>query len=209
MKTINKIGVGAILAITLLTCTNATAQEYQPYYINADWQFNAPLTSDFTKRASGWGMNFEGGYYVTPNIGLGAFLAFSTNHKQVATNTISLSSTSALTTNQARSMFQLPFGVSARYRFLPESGIFDPYAGFKMGAEYAKLSSYVSTYKIYTDTWGFYMSPEIGTNVWFGPNKEVGAHIALYYSFSTNKGHVLDGSVDKINNIGFRLGLAF
>ncbi|MGN0082640.1 MAG: porin family protein, partial [Bacteroides fragilis] len=49
---------------------------------------------------------------------------------------------------------------------------------------------------------------EIGLNVYpwaYGP----GLHIAVYYSYATNKANVLTYNVDKLNNFGFRVGLAF
>ena len=51
----------------------AKAQLSDNGYANIDWQFNVPLSNNFADKASGWGMNFEGGYFVTPNLGLGLF----------------------------------------------------------------------------------------------------------------------------------------
>ncbi|MGL4291979.1 MAG: outer membrane beta-barrel protein [Bacteroidales bacterium] len=201
-----KISFMALIAILLCLPMKGLAQN-DFGYLNIDWQFNAPTGNDFAKKASGWGMNFDLGKYVTPKLGVGLFLSFSTNHKYVPTQTI-VSSTSSVTINQQRSLYQLPFGVGVRYKLM-DQGIFDPYFGLKLGAEYAKMTSYFSAYQAREKTWGFYLSPEIGTNVWFGEGQKVGAHIALYYSFSTNKGHLLNGSIDNLNNIGFRLGLCF
>lgn len=198
-----------LAAFMLVPLASKAQQDTRPYYANIDWQFNAPISNDFTSTASGWGMNFEGGYYITPKIGVGAFMAFSTNHKYIPERTLAVSNNSALTTDQQRSLFQLPFGIGMRYRFIPDNVAIDPYFGVKAGAEYAQFASYFSTFKAYDQTWGFYLSPEIGTNIWLTPQKTVGLNASVYYSFSTNKGGVLDGSADKLNNIGFRLGLAF
>lgn len=184
-------------------------QEYKPYFGNVDWQFNAPISNDFTNRASGWGANIEGGYFLTPKIGVGAFISYSSNHKYVPTKTLAVSETATLTTKQQRSLFQLPFGLNLRYRFMPTAGMFDPYAALKLGAEYSQMSSYISTYQVYDRSWGFYMSPEIGTNIWLNEEKLFGFNVSLYYSFATNKGHVLDGHANQLNNIGFRIGVAF
>lgn len=208
MKSLKNIKILVILGIALLIPAMSNAQDYKKYYANGDWQFNIPLDNSFANKASGWGMNFEGGYFITPKIGLGLFLAYSTNHKYVDTQTIQIGSNGALTTNQQRSMFQLPFGATVRYRFNPESWV-DPYAAIKIGTEYSQISSYISTFQIYERNWGFYVSPEIGSNFWLTPNKNVGIHLSIYYSFSTNKGAVLDGNIDKLNNIGFRVGVAF
>lgn len=214
MKTIKNFKIKALSAMllavfALVPLASKAQQDYNPYYANIDWQFNAPISNDFTSKASGWGMNFEGGYFVTPKIGVGVFMSFSTNHKYIPEQTLAISSTSALTTDQQRSLFQLPFGAAMRYRLMTDGKSIDPYFSIKLGAEYAQFSSYFSSFKAYDQTWGFYVSPEIGTNVWLTPQKTVALNVSAYYSFSTNKGAVLDGSADKLNNIGFRVGLAF
>lgn len=199
----------AFITACVTTSLSTNAQEYKPYFGNVNWQFNAPISNSFTNRASGWGVNLDGGYYLTPKIGLGGFVSYSTNHKYIPTETLMPKANSALTTNQQRSLFQIPFGVNVRYRINPNNTMLDPYVALKLGTEYAQLSSYISTYQLSDDSWGFYMSPEVGTNIWFSEDKNFGVNASVYYSFSTNKGHVLDGHVNQLNNIGFRLGVSF
>ena len=113
-----------------------------------------------------------------------------------------------MTTDQQHSLFQLPFGASFRYRFVPESQ-FIPYLSLKLGPEYSEMSSYYNVYKSHDYDWGFYISPEVGITMYPTQDKSVGFHVALYYSYATNKGNVLTYSLDGLNNFGFRLGLAF
>ncbi len=101
--------------------------------------------------------------------------------------TLDLGNGSALTVNQKHSVFQLPFGVTSRYTWLTDS-VFQPYAGLKLGANYAELSSYYYVVKQYNDTWGFYLSPEIGVSIFPRPDYRFGFHVALYYSYATNSG---------------------
>ena len=70
MKTMKYISlrVLAIAALALAFAMPAKAQLSDNGYANVDWQFNAPLKNHFADKASGWGMNFEGGYFVTPNL---------------------------------------------------------------------------------------------------------------------------------------------
>ena len=65
-------------------------------YYNVDWQFNVPLGNNFSNVASGWGMNFEGGYYITRDIAVGGFLSFHTNNEYFSRRTIALSKTLSL-----------------------------------------------------------------------------------------------------------------
>ena len=81
--------------------------------------------------------------------------------------------------------------------------------GVPLGANYAEMSSYYYIIKQYTDTWGFYLSPEIGVSIFPRPDYRLGFHVALYYSYSTNSGDVLTYSMDNINNFGIRVGISF
>ncbi|HBI67290.1 MAG TPA: hypothetical protein DDY40_11905, partial [Barnesiella intestinihominis] len=156
----------------------------------------------------GWGMNFEGGYYVMPKMAIGAFISYHTNNKYIDRQTLMLKSNSALTTDQQHSLFQLPFGLLAKYRFTTD-GILEPYATVKLGANYSRMSSYLQAWEIYDDTWGFTVSPEIGVSIFPNPSVRYGFHVALYYNYATNKSKVLTYDIDGRNNIGFRLGVSF
>ena len=175
-------------------------------YYNIDWQFNIPLGNDFANDVSGWGMNFEGGYSVTPQIALGAFLNFHTNNEYFSRRTLHLTNTLSLNTDQQHQMFTLPFGVLMRYRFIEAD--FQPYAAMKLGMCYSEFNNYYYIFLRSQDRWGFYMSPEIGFNWYPWPNS-IGFHFAFYYSFATNKCNIMTYSQDIINCLGFRLGLAF
>ena len=113
-----------------------------------------------------------------------------------------------MTSDQQHTIFQMPFGAAARYQF-NRGGAWQPYVGVKLGTEYAKVRSNYNVFESRDENWGFYVSPEVGLNVYpwaYGP----GLHLALYYSYGTNKADkVLTYSVDKLNNFGFRVGLSF
>lgn len=82
-------GKGVILLMTLsVFCLKASAQQIEDnLHFNIDWQMNAPVGTNFADKISGWGMNFEAGYYVAPRWSLGAFLNFHTNHRYVGRQT--------------------------------------------------------------------------------------------------------------------------
>ena len=127
MKTIKHISLWVVAAAFMVVVpTRGNAQAVSKTYFNVDWQFNAPMGNSYADKASGWGMNFEGGYYVMPHMAIGAYIAYHTNNKYIDRQTLALSSSSALTTDQQHSLFQLPFGLLAKYRFTT-SGMFEPY----------------------------------------------------------------------------------
>ena len=206
MKTIRNILLGAILLIAVVYPSGAKAQVSLNSYFNVDWQFNIPLGNNFSNGASGWGMNFEGGYYLTKEFSIGGFLNFHTNNEYFPRRTISLSETLSMSSRQQHQMFTLPFGVSMRYRIMEAD--FQPYVGMKLGMCYSEFNNYYYIFEKSQDRWGFYMSPEIGFNYYPWANG-VGFHMALYYSFATNKCNIMSYEQSTLNNIGFRLGVAF
>ncbi|MBE6298845.1 MAG: porin family protein [Bacteroidales bacterium] len=209
MKIINKIIISALLLVSMLFVSpTAKAQITDNGYLDIDWQFNIPINTNFADKAAGWGMSLDGGYYLTDNVGIGAFMTYSTNNQYIERQTLMLNETSALTTDQQHSIFQLPFGVSVRYRFIPDA-IVKPYLAVKLGPEFSKVSSYYNSFTSRDKSWGFYVCPEVGTTIYFTSSQTVGLHVALYYSYATNKSDVLIYSVKGLNNAGFRLGLSF
>ncbi len=197
----------ALLVACIVIPAVSNAQLVKNYYFNIDWQLNTPFSTDFADKTSGWGANFEGGYLLTRSVSLGAFFAFHTNNEYIERQTLNVSETASITSDQQHSIFQIPFGAVVRYTFTRD-GLFEPYVGAKLGANYGKTSTYLNVLDIYDETWGFYASPEVGLTI-FAPGKQFGAHIALYYSHATNSSSVLTYNVDGLNNWGLRLGVAF
>ena len=206
MKHILRKGL-ALTAITLAFALQGKAQMTDNAYANIDWQFNFPLSNDFANKGSGWGMNLEAGYYLTDGLAVGAFVAYHSNHEYVPRKTLTLNDGGSLSTDQQHTVFQLPFGVAARYSF-DRGSAFQPYVAVKLGPQYAQLKSTFNAFQATKNTWGFYASPEVGISIYpwaYGP----GLHIAAYYSYATNKGSLMTQSVDGMNNAGIRLGIAF
>lgn len=209
MKTKRHISIKALAMIAMVVAfaLPSRAQTSDTFYSNIDWQFNFPISNSFADKASGWGMNFEGGYYLTENFALGAFLAYHSNHKYIPRQTISLGDNSSINTDQQHTLFQMPFGVAGRYVF-NRDGMLQPYISIKAGPQYARLKTTFNAYQNDDNTWGFYVSPEIGMNI-FPWVYRPGIHIAAYYSYATNKGSVMTYDVDGMSNFGLRLGVAF
>lgn len=202
-----------ILAVVLLSCvamisTTTQAQLYKSTYFNIDWQFNAPVCTDFANVASGWGLNFEGGYYVAPKLALGLYGSFHTNNEYVEAQVLQLSSSSALYTDQIQRIFQVPFGALLKYRFI-EGSMFEPYVAAKIGANYVRMSSVNNVLDFYDETWGFNLQPEVGVSIFPSASNRTGIHLALYYSYSTNQSKCLIYTLNGLNNIGFNLGVTF
>lgn len=183
--------------------------EANKMHLTVDWQMNAPYSTDFADKISGWGMNFELAYDVSPRWSVGGFINFHTNHKYIGRQTLQLSPTESLTTDQQRSAYQLPFGATVSYKIY-NGKVVDPYVGVKLGAAYTRYTTYYGTGGVYDNPWGFYASPEIGLRIFPFEGRRFGFHVAAYYSYMTNQAATLTGEgIDGQNNAGFRLGVIF
>lgn len=197
-----------ILAASLtlvLFAGEANAQMGKRNYMNGGWQFNGTPGNTFAKSAQGYGAYLEGGYYVTPLFAVGAFASFNSNNEYHPKETYTFANKAALTTDLDRSLYQVPFGATMRMRFM--RGMVQPYVEAKIGTEYSTQSTYMSTFVSRQDNWGFYISPEIGMTFFPFDKTDFGFHLAAYYSYATNRNKTYD--IKGINNLGFKLGIAF
>ena len=176
-------------------------------YINLDWQINGPINNQISGNASGWGASLQGGYFLTSKVAVGGFFSFHTNNEYVPRRTFYWEGT-ALSVDQQHSLFQIPFGLSFRYRFT-DDGIFKPYCATNLGVQYARSESYMNNVNYYHDAWGFYVSPELGIEIKPFKHSRVGFHVAAYYSYATNDNSLLWYDSEGLNNYGIRLGFAF
>ena len=183
----------------------ANAQMGKRMYVNAGWQFNGTIANDYVENAQGYGAYLEGGYYVTPMIAIGGFASFGTNNEYIPKKTYSLEDNAAITTDLDHSLYQVPFGTTVRVRFMRSE--FQPYVEAKIGSEYSTQSTYMSTFVNRQDNWGFYISPEVGFTYFPFYKEDVGFQLAAYYSYATNTNDKF--GIKGLNNLGFKLGLAF
>ena len=196
--------LAAFMALVLFA-GEANAQMGKREYINAGWQFNGTPDNSFAESAQGYGAYLEGGYYVTPMFAVGGFASFNTNNQYFPKQTYTYSDKSALTTDIDKSIYQVPFGTTLRLRFL--RGMVQPYVEAKIGTEYSTQNVYMSTFVSRQDNWGFYVSPEVGMTFFPFAQNDFGFHVAAFYSYATNRNKTFN--IDGINNVGFKLGIAF
>ena len=192
-------------AAVAIAASEASAQMGKREYINAGWQFNGTVGNDFVQSAQGYGAYLEGGYYLTPMLAIGGFASFNTNNEYVPRQTYTFDDKSALTTDLDRSVYQVPFGSTVRIRFMRD--VAQPYVQAKIGTEYSSQSTYMSTFVSRQDNWGFYISPEVGVTIFPFEKTDFGFQVAAYYSYSTNRNKSID--IKGLNNVGFKLGIAF
>lgn len=194
----------ATAALTL-AAGEANAQMGKRDYINAGWQFNGTTGNDFVRNGQGYGAYVEGGYYLSPTLAVGGFASFNTNNSYVPKETYTFADKSALTTDLSKSIYQVPFGMTVRYRIIRTE--IQPYVSAKIGTEYSVQSIYMSTFVNRYDNWGFYVSPEIGLTFFPFEKTDFGFQAAAYYSYASNRNSKY--GLKGLNNVGFKLGIAF
>lgn len=195
----------SVAAFAVMSAAAANAQCGKRWYIDAGWKFNGTISNNVVESAQGWGAYIEGGYYVLPKLAVGAFADYGTNNRYFPKTTWQYPDGSALTSDYSRSLFQVPFGATLRYRFTRTR--FQPYVEARLGADYARQSTYMSTFRLSDDNWGFYAAPEVGFT-WHPFNRSnFGFQFAVYYAYSTNRSDFYQ--MNGINNLGFKLGLSF
>lgn len=202
-----KIFLIATIALFANT-TNSKAQSVENMYFNVDWQLNATTGTSFADNLSGWGANAEGGYFLTSNVAVGVFISYHSNNKYISRRTLELDNDLSLTSDQQHHIFQLPFGVTGRYTLNRGTNI-QPYVAAKLGTQYSQITSQLNIFELKENAWGFYMSPEVGVSTYLDSQQQIGVHLALYYSYATNKSHILNYKINGLNNLGIRVGLAF
>ena len=184
--TIFKKAIWSFCALVMFAMQSYAQWDSQKAHLIVDWQMNAPVSTGFADKISGWGMNFEGLYDLTPRWSVGAFINFHTNHKYVGRQTLQLSPTELLTTDQQRSAYQLPFGVGTSYT-LYDGRYVKPYVGVKLGTAFTRYTTYYGAGGVFDDGWGFYVSPEVGLKIYPCPHRRFGFHVAGYYNYIDRK----------------------
>ena len=79
----------------------------------------------------------------------------------------------------------------------------------KLQKLYSQNSIYNNLVQWYERPWGFYVSPELGMDIHPVPYQRLGFHVAVYYSYATNKTDILTYSEDGRNSMGVRVGVCF
>ena len=199
------IYIFAAMAALMLATIDADAQMGTRTYVNGGWQFNGTISNNVAESAQGYGAYIESGFYLTPMLAIGGFASFNSNDQYYPSQTYTFADQSALTTDLYKSIYQVPFGSTVRLRFVRT--MFQPYVEAKIGTEYSSQNTYMSTFVSRDDNWGFYISPEVGMTVYPFQNEDFGFQLAAYYSYSTNKSTAYN--LKGINNLGFKLGIAF
>ena len=177
-------------------------------YYQCGWQFDFPIKSDFSNKMNDLGLYVDVGYYFTHNISLGGFINVNTQYDNVTRNVTNDNTSTSENIEETLSYISVPFGASLRYRFVHDTW-WQPYVSAKAGVNYAEAKSTMPLDTYSDKSWGFYVSPELGINIFPFKKYLLGINLAAYYAYATNRHDVSSRQVNGLNSMGIRLGLAF
>lgn len=168
-------------------------------YYTLAWSVGFP-TSDFgghadvmpyiSKTSCAGGMVAGQAFVLDNRLGLGASIGWNNFYQSNERNTytdIKGDKGMAITGSSYAYMSTTPIKALITYAFAPNSPIFNPYFTLGLGASYMSQHLMFQDMDIFTDNWGFMVSPEIGTYIRFGKGAMWGANIGFGYNYCTNQ----------------------
>lgn len=198
----------AVYLVFLISIIALNAQINPKTYYQCGWQFDFPINSSFSNSMNDLGLYVDAGYYFTPNISLGGFINVNTQYDEAVHSDGNANPEIPESIKEKSSYISVPFGASVRYRVTDETW-WQPYISAKVGVNYTEAKS-TMPFDTYSDkSWGFYISPELGINLFPIKHYLLGINVAAYYAFSTNRHDVSSKQVNGLNSVGVRLGVNF
>lgn len=195
----------AVMVFAIVSESTATAQRGKRWYIDGGRQINITQPNPFLSGLDNFGAYMDGGYYVIPGLAVGGFFSFTLKDayfpkKGVVDGALVVSGLT-LDSESIRSIYQLPFGATVRWRM--RRAEFQPYLEAKIGAEYHTESVYTPKSATRSVFWGLHLCSSSGFMFFPFEDIDFGFHLASYYSY------VLFPSGKALKNLGFCIGMVF
>jgi hypothetical protein len=207
----------SIIIIVLLGSKAINAQDSPPSssasgpafdnFFTFDWEISLPMGDKFADAVSLAGANMEFRKMVNNNMSLGLSLSWNSYYEYKPYQPYHVNGSTDVTTDLYKYNYTLPMALNWHYYFNSNGGIFQPYAGLGLGAVYATPRLYFNIYEISPEDWGFLVRSELGTMIKFDRSADVGVHLAVRYSYSTNSEDVFN--IKNMQALSFQVGIAW
>ncbi len=197
-----------ITCIAIIGFLPTTLKSQTKQYYSIDWSIGIPIgsSSDFISAVSPAGFNFGGQIYMTDNVALDFGVGWN-NFYELKDRETYTKGGFAITAAQYRYISYIPFKAGGMYNFMPSSKI-QPYAGLNIGFNYMTENVFIQENLIWTDQYGFIISPEIGAFLSFDEESSMGLHVSAAYTYNTNEFSFMK-NYKGFQNITFNVGLTF
>src|SRR5688500_8791488 len=194
------------LSLILLIILAYPAKQFAQTNIFAiNWQINFPNNNDYLTKTSYSGGKLDYRNFIKKNLSVGLALDWTTYEEFIPRRTFEKpDGNSAITTDFVAQAYQVPITATIHYYF-SEGNRFKPFPVLALGGQYLERTLYYTVYATDDDSWGFVVSPELGTVIKIGDN--FGALAGAHYSYSTNKTELINKT--SFSNFGFDIGVVF
>ncbi|MCK9424182.1 MAG: outer membrane beta-barrel protein [Bacteroidales bacterium] len=183
-----------IFVVLVLTTGLTQAQDkptigFKPSsYYTFSWNTTFTL-GDFNKwvsNASPAGFDLGGRYFLDKGLTVGFNLSWQRIGQNYGYQTFYGTDGSAITANNYRFTWMVPFQGVVAYHFVPDK-LVSPYIGLGIGGDYMEHHLMVQEIDDYKTRWDFSLTPEVGALIKFGNFSSWGALVAFNYKWTTNK----------------------
>lgn len=194
-----------LLVSAALIPSVARAQAKGTEFIYLDWETSAPNMNGYITNFS-----FGGGHagyqrMLGKNFSMGISAGYIVFGQFFSQHTFSNETGSAaLTADVDRDLYLIPLTLQTNFYFKQGKSM-RPYIGIGTGALYSSEVAFYSLYTAENHSWGLLLKPEIGALL--SPHPAFAVHIAIGYSYSTNKTEFFQK--ENIAQGFIRLGFAF
>ena len=206
--------IGLFTVIILLT-GSLQAQEkatigFKPSsYYTFSWNTTFTLGdfNEWVTNASPAGFDFGGRYLLDRGLTVGFNIGWQRVSQKYGYQTYYDLDGSAITADNYRFTWMVPFQGVIAYHFLPDK-LVSPYLGLGIGGDYMEHHLLVQEIDAYNTRWDFSLTPEVGALIKFGNFSNWGALVAFNYKWTTNKIELYKGSKSKdLSMLNLKVGI--
>jgi hypothetical protein len=179
-------------------------------YYTFSWNTTFTM-GDFNEWVSGTspaGFDMGGRYFVKNGLAVGWNLGWQRVSQIYEDETYTIPDKGiALTANNYRFTWMVPFQVSVANHFMPDK-LLSPYIGLGIGGDYMEHHLLILEYDIYKTRWDFSLTPEVGVVARFGNFNQWGALVAFNYKWTTNQIELYQKTSENLQMLNLKVGIA-
>jgi hypothetical protein len=205
-----------IMILLLFVFATVQAQEmktggYKPSsYYTFSWNTAFPI-GDFNKwvsQPSPAGFDFGGRYIIRKGVTVGFNVGWQRVTKMYTGETYTIPEKGiAITANNYRFTWMVPIQAVIAYHLIPDK-IISPYISLGIGTDYMEHHLMIQEYDIYSTSWDFSLTPEIGILAKFGNYSRWGGILAFNYKWTTNHIDFMQKTTKDLQMLNIKLGIS-
>jgi hypothetical protein len=194
-----------ILAVAMLAGLAGFSQQPAASNITVNWNFAAPLSSDFVKGLQGYGGNIGYNQSIGKGLTAGLEVGWNTSYKYYPRQTNDTKD-GAFTTDMYKSLYTLPVTLNVT-KYFTLGNILSPYVKVGAGTLYSEQHQYYNIYEEDNSNWGFTLIPELGLHIKTNPTAKWAFNVGAQYRYATNA--VTNYHISNLQSVNFNGGISW